>query len=50
MTTFNQISAQIHKATLRGGANWIVVSTEISAVLNDLEYFKVTDAYAEAES
>ena len=50
MTTFNQISAQIHKATLRGGANWIVVSTEISAVLNDLEYFHVTDANAEAVS
>lgn len=50
MTTFNQISAQIHKATLRGGANWIVVSTEINAVLNDLEYFHVTDANAEAVS
>ena len=48
MTKINQISAQIHKATLRGGANWIVVSTEISAVLNDLEYFHVTDANAEA--
>lgn len=48
MTTINQISAQIHKATLRGGANFIVVSTEISAVLNDLEYFHVTDANAEA--
>lgn len=48
MTAINQISAQIHKATLRGGANFIVVSTEISAVLNDLEYFHVTDANAEA--
>ena len=48
MTKINQISAQIHKATLRGGANFIVVSTEISAVLNDLEYFHVTDANAEA--
>ena len=48
MTKINQLSAQIHKATLRGGANFIVVSTEISAVLNDLEYFHVTDANAEA--
>lgn len=48
MTKINQISAQIHKATLRGGANYVVVSTEISAMLNDLEYFHVTDANAEA--
>ena len=47
MTKINQISAQIQKSTLRGGANWIVVSAEISAVLNDLEYFHVTDANAE---
>jgi hypothetical protein len=48
MTKINQLSAQIHKATLRGGANFIVVSTELSAVLNDLEYFHVSDANAEA--
>lgn len=48
LTKINQVSAQIHKATLRGGANFIVVSTEISAVLNDLEYFHVTDAGSEA--
>lgn len=48
MTKINQISAQIHKATLRGGANFVVVSAELSAVLNDLEYFHVTDANAEA--
>ena len=47
MTTVNQISAQINKATLRGGANWIVVSAEISALLDNLEYFHVTDASAE---
>jgi hypothetical protein len=46
----NQISAQIHKATLRGGANFIIVSTEVSALLNDLEYFHVTDASAEQTS
>ena len=48
VTKINQISAQIHKATLRGGANFVVVSTEISAMLNDLEYFHVSDANAEA--
>ena len=48
VTKINQISAQIHKATLRGGANFIVLSTEISAMLNDLEYFHVSDANAEA--
>lgn len=40
----NQISAQIHKSTLRGGASWIVVSPEVSAVLDDLEYFHVSNA------
>ena len=50
MTKINQISAQIQKATLRGGANWIIVSSEISAVLNDLEYFHVSDASAESDS
>ena len=49
MTKINQISGQIHKATLRGGADFIVVSAEISAVLNDLEYFHVTDARAESD-
>ena len=28
VTKINQISAQIHKATLRGGASWVVVSPE----------------------
>ena len=50
MTKMNQISAQIHKSTLRGGASFAVVSTEISAMLNDLVYFHVTDANAEATS
>ena len=49
MTKINQISAQIHNATLRGGANFVVVSPEISAVLNDLEYFHVSDASAESD-
>lgn len=49
MTKINQISAQIQKSTLRGGANFIIVSPEINAVLNDLEYFHVTDASAESD-
>ena len=49
MTRVNQISAQIHKSTLRGGANWIVVSSEISAVFDNLEYFHVSDASAESD-
>ena len=44
ITAVNQISAQIHKATLRGGANWIVVSSEVSAIFDDLEYFHVSNA------
>ena len=49
MTRVNQISAQIHKSTLRGGANWIVVSSEISAVFDNLEYFHVSDANPESD-
>ena len=44
ITTINQVSAQIHKSTLRGGANWIVVSSEVSAIFDDLEYFHVSNA------
>ena len=49
ITKINQISAQVHKSTLRGGANFIVVSSEISAVFDNLEYFHVSDANAEAD-
>jgi hypothetical protein len=49
ITKVNQISAQIHKSTLRGGANFIVVSSEISAVFDDLEYFHVSDANPEQD-
>ena len=48
-TTINRISAQIHKATLRGGANFIVVSSEISAVFDNIEFFHVSDASAEQD-
>jgi hypothetical protein len=49
ITKVNQVSAQIHKSTLRGGANFIVVSSEISAVMDDLEYFHVSDASPEQD-
>jgi hypothetical protein len=49
VTKINQISAQIHKATLRGGASWIVVSPEVSAVFDDLEYFHVSNASPEQD-
>ena len=49
MTKVNQISAQIHKATLRGGATFVVCSSEVSAVFDNLEYFHVSDASAESD-
>ncbi len=49
ITRINEISAQIHKATLRGGANWIICSAEAGAIFDDLEYFHV-DGSAQAES
>jgi len=49
VTKINQISAQIHKTTLRGGANWVVVSSELSAVFDDLEYFHVSNAQPEQD-
>lgn len=49
ITRINELSAQIHKATLRGGANWIVCSAEAGAIFDDLEYFHV-DSSASPES
>lgn len=49
ITRVNQTSAQIHKSTLRGGANFIVVSSELSAIFDDLEYFHVSDANPESD-
>jgi len=49
ITKINQISAQIHKSTLRGGANFIVVSSEVSAIFDDLEYFHVSNANPEQD-
>jgi len=49
ITKINQLSAQIHKATLRGGANFVVVSSEVSAIFDDLEYFHVSNASPEQD-
>jgi len=49
ITKINQISAQIHKSTLRGGANFVVVSSEVSAIFDDLEYFHVSNASPEQD-
>jgi len=49
ITRINELSAQIHKATLRGGANWVVCSAEAGAIFDDLEYFHV-DGSAAPES
>lgn len=49
VTEINKIDAQVHKATLRGGINFAVVSSEFSAVLNDLNYYNVSDASAESD-
>ena len=49
ITAVNQLSAQIHKSTLRGGANWIVCSSEVSAIFDDLEYFHVSNAAPEQD-
>lgn len=48
-TRINELSAQIHKATLRGGANWIVCSAEAGAIFDDIDYFHV-DGSAAPES
>lgn len=45
----NQLDGQIYKSTLRGGANFIVVSAEISAIFNNMEYFHVSNAGAEED-
>lgn len=44
VTRINQISAQIHKSTLRGGANFLVVSSEVSAIFDDLDVFMASNA------
>ena len=49
ITRINELSAQIHKATLRGGANWVICSAEAGAIFDDLEYFHV-DSSASPET
>lgn len=49
ITRINELSAQIHKATLRGGANWVICSAEAGAIFDDLEYFHV-DTSAQPEN
>ncbi len=46
ITRINELSAQIHKATLRGGANWVVCSAEAGAIFDDLDYFHVDGSAA----
>lgn len=50
VTKVNQLSAQIHKSTLRGGANFIVVSTEVSAIFDDLENFMINNKDVEDDT
>lgn len=40
----NQIDAQIYKSTLDGGANFLIVSPEITAAFQNLEYFHAVNA------
>lgn len=46
ITRINELSAQIHKATLRGGASWVVCSAEAGAIFDDLDYFHVDGSAA----
>ena len=39
LTQINKVSSEIHKRTLRGGANWLICSTEVSSVIDDIEKF-----------
>lgn len=50
ITAVNQVSAQIHKSTLRAGASFIVVSSEISALMYDLEDFMVSQGSVEDDT
>jgi hypothetical protein len=41
ITKLNQISAQIHKSTNRGGANTIVIAPENLPLIESLEYYNI---------
>jgi hypothetical protein len=42
LETVNDVSAQIHRKTLRGGANYIVVSPEVANILEFTAGFRAT--------
>lgn len=42
VTKINQSSAQIHKASLTGGANKLIVPKHLMHILEDMEYYKET--------
>lgn len=44
ITEINRISAMIQASTLRSGANFIVVSPEVSALFDDLSTYQVSNA------
>ena len=48
LETINEISARIHRKTLRGGANFIVVSPEVANVLEFTSGFRATAAVDDA--
>lgn len=43
MIKINQISAQIHKATLRGGADRIIIHPKLLPIIEELEYYNEGD-------
>jgi hypothetical protein len=43
LTAINKLSAEIHRRTLRGGANWIVCSTEVGSILGDIDKFHASN-------
>ena len=47
--TINDISAQIHRKTLRGGANFIVVSPEVANILEFTSGFRAKIAHDDAK-
>jgi hypothetical protein len=49
ITAINQFQHKSTNQLLRGGANWIVVSSEVSAIFDDLEYFHVSNASPEQD-
>ena len=49
-TAISQISNQIHKATLKGGANFIVVSTDVHSVFQTVEYFHTNDTASDDDT